>query len=613
VSALNADRQNSVGKSERERQSSDFNNLSDEFGHKLFPSPQIIGKHGDATAANPDDVDGAHRRQRVELAGQRKGSLDTNAIASVQPAADAKTPADLAGRLDQINKVAQTGEQRTDRFSNVLQKRDGDHLQEQSIKCQIEGINEQKQASLVQKFEKERTDTLSDKQGDKHTDKHKHKDKDSERDPLAKMIFAFHEELRQNGDRVSKDFADWADSRVLAGMLGNKRTAENGMGDLVEKARQGSTSARDFLAGTLVSGSAQDSWLTAKRADFDGSRRPVAIPNLAPEMNLELKNQAAKGLISLADSQAGLSRSDQMALAIGMGQAFENRLAGNMTAANNELLTTTMLHFEKMLAIDPQSAKSRQESDRQSKMRQNAMNGLDDAVKAQVPGANRVAEFFDQALAGQSAKAKTHSAEQAAISDALKNLTDATMQAGETDAIAKQQTDGQVKRQADKTMFSDVINFGTGALHALLNNPDALNKLWSGRTKSGKRTESEGDPEHESGIKSTVRGARSSTGWLRGAKTQSSEDGHTAVRRATRAKFKVGERKEFVRLDSGRVYDPVLSRFFVRSGDTLVEDTKPGTDLERSQIADLNKKQQSAPVEIVKSHNATTNPGLCSK
>jgi hypothetical protein len=60
--------------------------------------------------------------------------------------------------------------------------------------------------------------------------------------------------------------------------------------------------------------------------------------------------------------------------------------------------------------------------------------------------------------------------------------------------------------------------------------------------------------------------------------------GRLDVREPMRTTFKIGERTDFLELESGRFYDATLRRFFTRQGDLLIEDDKPGTDRERCEI-----------------------------
>src|SRR5262249_30180761 len=61
---------------------------------------------------------------------------------------------------------------------------------------------------------------------------------------------------------------------------------------------------------------------------------------------------------------------------------------------------------------------------------------------------------------------------------------------------------------------------------------------------------------------------------------------------ANRATFRVGERDSYIELESGRVYDAVLNRFFVRQGDVFVEDGKAASEDERAEISEKTSKTE---------------------
>ena len=537
---------------ERERQDSAFHNLKDDFGKNWFTSAQLLlhsgheshgqrdESHGrrDELQGHPDKSHGhadESRVHRIEQAGQRKGAADIAAVASLRSISSASTLPELLQACDRVQKIAAIGESRADRLAYFLDKRHGTVSQESEIKNQIEAVKAEKLGGVVRLQEQE-----ARKKDEKSAEKGLNKN-ESKIEKLIQFKMVSDKEWRDHAHDISKDFASWASARETVGLLGNKEKAVGAMDDLVHKARDGNPAARDALAATLVSGNAADSWLIAKRGDFNGVQRPIAIPNLPPELSTDLKLQAAKGLISIGE-HAALTRSEQMALAMVMGEAFNNRLNGDKSAANNQLLTLTVKHFVKTLSADPHAARSEKERDATVGRLTRAMGGMVEAVRNNVRGAACLREFINQVMVADEKTVR--------ISPFVK-------QSG---------------------MFGRT--------------KDGRNVFDSQSIPGGRQTGDLTARKPPAAERSTGRAAetafRSILEMMKG-KGRRREQGDSM-----RTTFRIGERTDFLELESGRYYDAVLRRFFVREGDLLVEDSKPGTDRERCEIALANSNPDKA-------------------
>jgi hypothetical protein len=349
-------------------------------------------------------------------------------------------------------------------------------------------------------------------------------------------------------------------------------------------AEKGNPFASDSLAASLVTGDAQQAWLTAKRSEGEGSTRPISIPELNPEMSTQLKLQAAKALIDIGDTRGGLTRSDHMALAIAMGQAFRNKVGGDNSQANESLLHTTASHFVRtMLGGDKQAEaeQSRQNAKAMSANRRNAVDGLQDALRARVPGADSVARMLRQVAGGDASTQDVLSMSR--VQGASEAAYNAKSRSVEGDAT------GADRAAKERVRGSSVMQTIWDKLNGLFRTGDNKRK----NKRDGADSNLDATNKSEVFKACDVVNGRQARGKVIGLNAGFSEEQENAPKRSgMRSSFKVGERSSLVKLDSGRVWDPVLNRCFKRVGNEMVEDDKPQTENEKSQIADLIAEQQ---------------------
>src|SRR5262249_38044516 len=119
---------------EHARQAASLDNMSDDLGHKVFPSSQQLLSH----MHHPDSDEA--RVHRIEQWGQRRGATDLGTVAAMDQASNAKTAPEMRQAMDTIQKASAVGEERTERLGNLLIKRHGDPEQEHGIREQIQGV-----------------------------------------------------------------------------------------------------------------------------------------------------------------------------------------------------------------------------------------------------------------------------------------------------------------------------------------------------------------------------------------------------------------------------------------------------------------------------------------
>jgi hypothetical protein len=384
-------------------------------------------------------------------------------------------------------------------------------------------------------------------------------------------------------NETAKDLGLLSDSLSAVGKLNNPNAAESAMGNLIKMAGNSNPFATDSLAASLVAGDAQNQWLNTRMAQQGDSVRPVVVPDLHPELSLQLKNQAADALINIGDTRGGLGRSDQMALAMAMGQALHNKANGDVSQANEKLLNTTSSYFVRMLGGDKgaEGSGSAQQRAAMSANMRNAIDGLNDAVKAKVPGADSIARMLGQFGGTESEASRLTEASEASSQSAKK------------------------KRENDATAV-------TKSVKEVQNQPNLLKSIWEKLNGLFKDVESDKRKARRDGADALdaaskseilkncdIANGRRSQGLIAGLNSRQFEEEQTESHSAMRASFKVGERTNLVKLDSGRSFDPVLNRYFKRVGSTMVEDDKPATEQEKGQIADFMDNQKDQPAAFL--------------
>lgn len=687
VDELSHQQRSNVLSQEDSRRSSDFDQLTDEFGRRVFAAnvgrgdqvelssngrPSAGGGHGaaelsvsDAASMSfrdhggaPQDIDGQSRGHRIQLAGQRWAYRDLVGLSSV----DINPRGSLLQSVASIESTAGIGEARCERLTNKLNRYHADDGQESGIKLMIESFEESKLNEARSIFSMQpRSDDGVKGRVERKREEFKNK-KDFDADDFAVVKFLFDKDIknRKDGRQVAKDFGDWADAKVASGNLGNKDLAEQAMSDIIKMAEKGNPFARELLASCLCSGN-QDSqtvWLQSRRGEQIGenSRRPM-MPTLAPELADKLKAQAAKALIGIG--RAGLSKAEQIALAIGLGHAFHNIDHGDKTRAIRDLADTTSEHFRKVFG-DRDTSQTAPPERKQNQ--QNAVAALFEAVKAGVTGHKQIAKFVAQ-LAGfdkwrpnsqtggsdsqrtgqdlvkspKTVQPESREPQRQSKQDVFVRPPDTSVRTsmrGEkvkarneksAESVTTGRREDQIRDSFDVITKSARVVAESWHAHAESDEQDNSRKrkqsvdLWSaGDFLSMKNSpESMRDAYRNLGtrLKNSVRNGVSiklesmyhviSAGDVTNGRTQR----HIArLLRDSSMTWQLGEDKALsisdshtlVKLDSGRLYNPMTNQFFKKVGGVFVPDDKPASEQERGQIANIMAQEQMKA--IMRSH-----------
>ncbi len=558
-SSVQADHRDTF-KAESQRAEKAFSGMRDDFGRPMFPTAdRVIASNGQSVNAaemysrkNPDFVS-----DRLDQASQRKANQDTTVLAGMEEVGKVDSPQDARGALDRIEKAAQFGLDRAVRLTNVMDKRDVDTSAGTNAQEQILSRKAEKTTAFYDDVEAAKKDDPAAKARDKDgkakdADGKDQKNKDGkdptdDKSPLTLLLDG------QNPHRpeAAKNFADWAEVRSTVGGLRNDTRAEEAMNDLGKMANRDNQAAVDAVTAALIANSGVENAWTANRRAESTAATALAIPELAPGMETALKGQAAKSLIEVGDQQGGLTRSQNMALAVAMGQAFANREQYDPSKANADLLHTTANYFIKLgRGIDSatEAAASRQRNVDSTLNLRNALQGLTDAVNANAPGSEHIARVLGEVAA--SALESEH-----------------------------------LKKRPDQTSKKNIFQ-------ALFSKFDSFRENFDSKRRNRDGSDAVGELNKEEILKSCdiIKGQRAQA-HMHGL--GEGTENLIAMYSPTRAKFRVGERSSLVELKDGRAWDPVLDRVFKRVGGMMIEDDKPKTEQDKAHIADLVDKKNA--------------------
>jgi hypothetical protein len=558
--------------------------------------------------------------ERLHAESERCGKSDLKAMTSLSASLLDAPKCATPHALFQLQKSEQVGAQRCDQISDKLDKRNGDHSQEQQIHLMLSGVRETNELALRDRARFSKDDDREDSRASRPKKKLELEDELSEEDSLT-MKFLFDGEASGSAD--SEHMGDWADSRAVAANLSDSDNAEQAMNDLVAMAKRGNPFARDLLGSCLAAGNkaAESAWLQArlseKSATATNNARRSFIPNLPPHLADKIKAEAARALIDLGRN--GLTKAEQIALSIGLGYAFKQIQNGHRNEATTNLLQVTAEHF--LGIFDGRHARKRSQDQR--RRRRTAMGALYETVKSGVPGFKQLARFMAQLsgqtppLAANDEKTTNALVEQDAVPVAQSDADcespeqsdpeptpDSTPNAGiephSCVEVAAPITDSNVESTED---VDELLVGGTETDGDVA--PDRMSN-WSNKLKHGNSRESLIETHRLisaslfSGRQGKVRRETRAreipvSKLLAGATSEHAsqilKDTSITWTISSRRSLTITDSQTLVKLDSGRLYDPMTNRFFKSTGSEIVEDERPMSADEQSQVEQLQASE----------------------
>lgn len=562
------------------RKAHSMNQLTDDFGRQVFSSPwhlnqlELTGikdmafRDRDPIGSKDSNEGAVHR---LNMAGDRWGDTDLASLAAVSVR---NLPGSMAPTaLFQLDRHVDIGASRCDRIADKLGQRQADDSQENSIKLMLSGVKELKELTI--RAEKAAEGTDEDDNGG--SAKSKRKDRLTDEDFMTIKLF-----IEGDGESDGKSVTDWAEARLAAEDISDANLAEKALDDLIKLAEDGNPYARDLIAGCMASGdrASQAAWLAARRkeqVDEPGARTGrIRIPTLPPQLADKLKGEAARALIKIG--KLNMTRSENVALAICLGHALKQIVAGNQSDESLGLRDAVSEHFINAFKRKPKGDQSSGPEDRRP--RRNAINAVFDAVRAGVPGFKQLIKFVSETNRGRPAEVSIPSP----VSMSQAKTERIYVRPPESRPSAEHSVADATPACSAEQLASEKFTNGASLLSSGSSNSlrDAYQTVCD-RLRSGANTQR---------VQFDTTSLPIKAGEILAGRTQKHinamlRDTSLTWQLSGRKTLTISDQQTLVQLDSGRLFDPMTNAFYKLVGSKYVQDDKSPTAQEKAQVSSV--------------------------